>query len=84
MATLIHKIGPDCGIALVLIDGEPAPTAQIDTYSGTVEWNQRTVLATNLPPGRHVVTVVTSGKKNEKSSDSYVQIVDFEQPEQGK
>jgi hypothetical protein len=28
------------------------------------------VLATNLPPGRHVVTVVVLNKKNEKSSNS--------------
>ena len=81
-ATLIHKSGPDCGIAQVLIDGQPAPTAEIDSYSGSVDWNHPTVLAANLPPGRHVVTIVSSGKKNEKSSDSYVQIVDFEQAEQ--
>ena len=66
----------------MLIDGQPAPTAEIDSYSGSVDWNHPTVLAANLPPGRHVVTIVSSGKKNEKSSDSYVQIVDFEQAEQ--
>jgi len=37
------------------------------------------VLATNLPPGRHVVTVVVLNKKNEKSSNTYVQIVEFEE-----
>jgi hypothetical protein len=36
------------------------------------------ILTTNLPPGRHIVTIVTSGEKNERSTDSYVQIVDFE------
>jgi hypothetical protein len=82
--TLIHKIGPDCGIALALIDGEPAPQAHLDSYSPTVEWNRRIVLATNLPAGRHIVTLVTLGTKHEKSSNTYVQIVDVEKsvPEQ--
>jgi hypothetical protein len=73
--TLIHKVGPDCGIARVLIDGEPAAEGLLDTYGPTVEWNHESTLARNLPEERHVVTIVTLGKKNEKSSDSYVQIV---------
>jgi hypothetical protein len=75
---LIHKMGPDCGFAQVLIDGQPAAHAEFDTYAPIVEWNHRRVLATNFPPGRHTVTIVTLGRKTEKSSDSYVQIVDFE------
>jgi beta-1,2-mannobiose phosphorylase / 1,2-beta-oligomannan phosphorylase len=76
--TLIHKIGPDCGVARVLIDGQPANAPQLDTYSPTVEWNRRTVLATNLSPGRHTVNIVNLGTKHEKSSNTYVQIVGFE------
>lgn len=76
--TLVHKIGPDCGQARILIDGNPAPKAEIDTYSPAVEWNWHTVIGTNLLAGRHVVTVVTLGKKNDKSSDAYVQVVEFE------
>ena len=76
--SLIHKIGPDCGLALALIDGEPAPKPQLDTYSPTVEWNRRTLLATNLPPGQHRITIVTLGQKSEQSANSYVQVVDFE------
>ena len=75
---LIYKAGPDCGIALVLIDGEPAREAYLDTYAPTVEWNRRTMLATNLPAGRHIVTLVTLGTKTEESANTYVQIVDFE------
>ena len=75
---LLHKVGPDCGLALALIDGEPAPKPRLDTFSPTVEWNRRTVLATNLPPGRHIATIITLGQKNETSADSYVQIVDIE------
>ena len=76
--TLIHKIGPDCGIAFALIDGEPAPQAHLDSYSPTVEWNRRIVIATNLPAGRHIVTLVTLGTKHDKSSNTHVQIVDIE------
>ena len=77
--TLIHKVGPDCGFAQVLIDGQPAAQAEFDTYAPRVKWNHRRVLAKNLPSGRHLVTVVATGKKNEKSLNSYVQIVDIEQ-----
>jgi hypothetical protein len=45
--TLIHKLGPDCGLAQVLIDGQPAAQAEFDTCAPTVEWNHRRVLATN-------------------------------------
>jgi hypothetical protein len=82
--TLIHKVGPDCGIARVLIDGQPAPTPELDTFWPTVNWNQRTLLAKDLPVGRHVVTVEVTGKKNAKSSDAYVQIVGFEANDAGK
>ncbi len=74
---LVHKIGPDCGMARVLIDGAPVPGAPLDTYGATVEWNHRTVLATNLPSGRHTVTIIALGTKNEKSTNAYVQIVGF-------
>ena len=76
--TLIHKMGPDCGIARVTLDGQPAPVAEIDTYSPTVEWNHRTPLAADLSPGRHVIIVKSTATKNVKSSNHYVQIVDFE------
>ena len=76
-AAMIHKVGPDCGIARILIDGKLAVSAEIDTYSPTVEWNRRTVIAQGLPHGQHVVTVEVTGRKNEKSTNTYVQIVEF-------
>lgn len=76
--TILHKVGPDGGLARVLIDGQPAVPPEFDSYAPTVEWHHRRVLATNLPPGRHTVTLVVLGKKNEKSSDTYVQIVEVE------
>lgn len=76
--TLIHKVGPDCGIAQALIDGKPAAPVEFDTYSPTVQWNHHTVVATNLPLGQHIIVIVPSGKKNGKSADTFIQIVDFE------
>jgi hypothetical protein len=77
--TLIHKVGPDCGMALILIDGVPAPLSQLDTYAPTVEWNRRTVIATDLPADRrHIITLVTLGTRNDSSSNAYVQVVNFE------
>lgn len=77
-AYLIHKVGPDCGIAEVLIDGKPAAASEIDTYSPAVDWNHRTLLATNLEKGKHTVTIKVTGKKRRKSTNTYVQIVGFE------
>ncbi len=76
--TLIHKVGPDCGRARVLIDDKPAAPEELDMYSPDVGWNRRTVVAKDLPAGRHVVTVISTGTRNEKSSNAYVQVVDFE------
>ncbi len=76
--TLIHKVGPDCGLAHVLIDGQPATQAEFDTYAPTVEWNYRRVLAATASAAPASGTVLTLGQKNEKSSDQYVQIVEFE------
>ncbi len=75
---LIHKVGPDCGIARITVDGQPATLAELDTYSPDVEWNRRTRVASNLAPGEHIVRVVPAGKKNSASSNCYVQIVGFE------
>ena len=86
--TLIHKAGPDCGIAQVEIDGQPAPLAAnsrlqrngggetlLDTYSPLVEWNRNTVIAESLAPGLHTLTVRVTGRHHPDSSDCYVQIV---------
>jgi hypothetical protein len=62
----------------VLIDGKPAPVADLDTYSPMVTWNHRTVLGLDLPNQRHTVTIEALGRKNEKSSNTYIQIVSFE------
>jgi hypothetical protein len=72
---LVLKHGPDCGIATVMIDGKPADTAEVDTYAKDVEWNRGIVVARNLPPGRHTVTITVTGRKSADSSNSHIQIV---------
>ena len=75
---LIHKVGPDCGIARITVDGQPAPSAELDTYSPNVEWNHSSRIASGLATGRHIVGVRPSGKKHERSTNVYVQIVGFQ------
>lgn len=74
-AVLIHKAGPDCGIARISIDGKPANPPELDTYSADVEWNRATVVATELPAGRHQVVVEVTGRRNPASKNGYVQVV---------
>jgi hypothetical protein len=75
---LVHKVGPDCGIAEVLINGDIAK--EIDTYSRTVDWNRTTLLARDLPKGDEAsaLEVRVTGRRNANSSNSYVQIVGYD------
>lgn len=76
--TLLHKTGPDCGIAEVTIDGTAATlAARIDMYSADVQWNAATPMAQELTPGCHTVTIRVTGEKSHESSNTYVQIVGF-------
>ena len=88
---LVYKVGPDCGVAQVLIDGKPADRQHggelksdasgnvvLDTHGVRVDWNHRVLIARGLPPGKHTLTVLVTGKKNPASSNCYVQIVGAE------
>lgn len=75
--TLIHKTGPDCGIAEVMIDGQPAKLSEFDTYARDVDWNHRTTLASGLAQGKHNVTLRVAARKNQASTGCLVQIVGF-------
>ena len=75
--TLIHKAGPDCGLVRVMVDGKPLVQA-LDTFSPNVDWNRRSVLVEGLNQAKHSVTLDVTGIKHDKSTDCYVQIVDFE------
>jgi hypothetical protein len=74
---LVLKHGPDCGIASVTIDGKPAEIPEIDTYSKKVDWNKKTVVAKDLPAGKHKVVVTVTGRKAAAASNSYVQLVNI-------
>lgn len=71
-----HKVGPDCGIAAVRVDGRPAAVDGLDTYGATVDWNRETTVADGLPGGPHEAVVTVTGRSESRSSNSYVQIVD--------
>ena len=75
-AFVVHKIGNDCGIMQVVIDNQTAAMKEIDTYSPTVLWNKKTVIASNLSQGPHTVTVTVTGRKNAASSNALVNIID--------
>jgi hypothetical protein len=89
--TLIHKAGPDCGVAEIFLDGQPAVKGRggaleadaggkafLDTYAADVTWNRRTPLAASLPRGKHTVVVVVTGRAHAASSNTYVQVVGFD------
>ncbi len=78
---LIHKVGPDCGIAEVVLDGEVIK--EIDTYAPTVDWNKTTVLV-DKPTEENVartLKVRVTGRKNARSTNAHVQIVCFAKPD---
>ena len=76
VAKVTFKFGPDCGIAEVYVDG--AQVKEVDTYAPQVDWNREVTVISNLPPKFHPVTVKVNGRKNEKSSDVWVQISKME------
>jgi predicted GH43/DUF377 family glycosyl hydrolase len=78
---LVLKHGPDCGIAGVTVDGKPAAIAEVDTYAKEVDWNRRTVVAKDLPPGKHTVVVTVTGRKAAVSENCLVQLVNITGPE---
>lgn len=74
---VVLKHGPDCGIARITIDDKPVSVPEIDTYSKTVDWNHRTVVAQNLSSGPHTVKITATGEKASASSFRYIQVVDI-------
>ena len=64
---LVYKVGPDCGLAQILIDGRPATAphggelkadaagnAVLDMYGADVDWNHRVPIARGLRREAHV------------------------------
>ncbi len=72
---LSYRMGPDCGIFEVLIDGKPAPSplAKVDGYDGSHHIGTR-VIAGGLGPGEHKLTIRVTGEKNARSSGNNVRL----------
>jgi acetyl esterase/lipase len=74
---VVLKHGPDGGIATVTIDGKPAAVPEIDTYSKDVDWNRMTLVAKELPAGKHTVVVTVTGRKAADAKNCLVHVVDI-------
>lgn len=69
------RMGPDCGIIEVLIDGKPAPPplARIDSYHSQPHIGT-SIIAGGLSPGEHKLTIRATGHKNAKSIGSVIRL----------
>ena len=74
---VVLKHGPDGGIATVTVDGKPPAISEIDTYSRNIDWNRITVVAKDLPPGKHSMLVTVAGRKSADATDRLVHLVDL-------
>lgn len=72
---LLQGIGG--GIASVTIDGNPAQTPEIDTFSKEEQSLKKTLVAQDLPPGKHTVVVKVTGRQTENSRNCILQFVDI-------
>ncbi len=75
--SMIHKVGPDCGIAEVRLDGQVIK--EIDTFAPEVDWSRTTALVSgqadkDVPRS---LEVRVTGRKSAKATNCYVQIVGF-------
>ena len=72
---LLLKMGPDCGVLDVFLDGALVAPA-FDSYAPEVAWGFKLPLGSGLDGGQpHTVLVVATGGSNPRSSNAYVQVV---------
>src|SRR5262245_15359588 len=69
------RMGPDCGIIDVMIDGKPAPPplAKVDCFDSIHHIGTR-IIAGGLSLGEHKLTIRMLGEKNPKSSGNNVRL----------
>ncbi len=82
--SLVVRKGPDTGIALVRINGSQALAhrldkdaggqAMLDLYAPEDQWQQEVLLADRLPDREHIVEIDITGRSNQLSSDTGVDI----------
>ncbi|MFB0534904.1 MAG: invasin domain 3-containing protein [Anaerolineae bacterium] len=66
----VYAMGDNCGYANVFVDGTAYPS--IDMYSSALAFQVERVIATDLGPGTHTITVSVAGISNPHSSDIFV------------
>ena len=59
------------GLAVIFIDG--VSKGVVDLYSPAIEWQSSSVFS-GLPPGRHVVEIHATGRRDPVSTDAYIDI----------
>lgn len=75
-AFVVYRSGPQCGIFQAVVDGKTETMVEVDAYSPVELWNKKSVVASDLVKGPHTVVVTVTGKKNAKSSNTTISIVD--------
>ena len=73
--SLMHYRCTSCGVATVTVDSTVVVT--VDMYAPTTHYQVERVIANNLSPGPHVVTVTVAGYKNPASSGTTVNVDAF-------
>ena len=68
--SLIYFISYDHGIAEIAVDGVPYP--DIDMYGSEQSCQVERVIATDLAPSEHILTITVSGRKNPFSSNAFI------------
>lgn len=72
--TWVYAKAYNRGIASASIDG--VPVGEIDQYSPDIVWQARTRFA-GLSPGKHVIEIKVSGRKDAAASDAYIDLDGF-------
>ena len=75
-AFVIYRSAPEGGIFQAVVDGKPETMKEVDTYAPSILWNKKTVIASNLTKGPHTIVVTVTGRKNSKSTNTTISIVD--------
>jgi hypothetical protein len=75
-AFVIYRSAPEGGIFQAVVDGKPETMKEVDTYAPSILWNKKTVIASNLTNGPHTIVVTVTGRKNSKSTNTTISIVD--------
>jgi MFS-type transporter involved in bile tolerance (Atg22 family) len=80
---ITYSTGPDRGIWMVEIDGQPYidedtdDPLELDAYNKTVRYSVRETFTAD-EPGEHTLSVINSGEKDEKSTGTLISLAEIE------